>query len=574
MMGVAFAFAAACAFGKNVENLELRHVSSDEIFVSWDSDSDDEIPVLLNGKKCESVEENAGKSNSLVSSLREEFYGYYDGKFEEAIGRKMVRTRRNFYKFSGLESSTEYKVNVGGSEISVKTQSAGKVLDVTSFGAVPGELDSVKAIEKNTKAIQKAIKKCPKNGTVLIPDGVFMCGSIKLKSDMTLKIDGVLKSSPFAENYDFGFLMYKYYTDRRYFGLINADGARNVRIVGKGTVDGNGWKYASSNGKPTEGNAFSSYKKENDSGSFVFPLFASASRKNMHERGILASSCAEKYLEGIGKTRESASEDELKFAFSSRSTMVIIRNSSGVFIEGLSFVNPANHTINTLDSENIGVTGIKVHSFNCANGDGVGLICSQNAWIWNNFFDTGDDSVVFSAGVGKAASTTGEKGVSNVRIFGNHFRNGHGGVAFGSHTALGISGVSIHDNIFNWSNIPFRVKSNPANGGEVCDVKCFRNAMGDVYQTFLLSTDYKDGSTASTYGKADTPAVFHDVEISDCDIYRARQNTYLLYAEEGYPHHHIKFSGVTFVVFHDDEMGEVTNASECDFSGVKTFVVE
>jgi len=118
------------------------------------------------------------------------------------------------------------------------------------------------------------------------------------------------------------------------------------------------------------------------------------------------------------------------------------------------------------------------------------------------------------------------------------------------------------------------VKSNPANGGEVFDVKCFRNAMGDVYQTFLLSTDYSDGSTASSYGKADKPAVFHDVEISDCDIFRARQNTYLLYAEKGYPHHHIKFSGVTFVVFYDDEMGEVTNAVDCDFSGVKTLVVE
>ena len=56
-----FAFSAACAFGNNVENLEIRHASSHEIFVSWEASSDDEVPVLLNGKKCESVGENARK---------------------------------------------------------------------------------------------------------------------------------------------------------------------------------------------------------------------------------------------------------------------------------------------------------------------------------------------------------------------------------------------------------------------------------------------------------------------------------------------------------------------------------
>ena len=55
--------------------------------------------------------------------------------------------------------------------------------------------------------------------------------------------------SPNADHYDRNYLLYPYSTDTRSWALINAyssDEAAplfNIRITGKGTLYGNGWKY-------------------------------------------------------------------------------------------------------------------------------------------------------------------------------------------------------------------------------------------------------------------------------------------------------------------------------------------
>lgn len=573
-------------------NSKVQNVSSNEIYITWENQNVSDYEIYLNDEKCESLSDNAKKSNNLVHSFSESFYKYYENEIIETKKQydecrtiddfSMLKTDVCFYKFDSLKPATSYKIKINAidslgkvvsdSEVIVKTEKKAKIFDIRKFGAKEGLLSDAKSIDENTKAIQKAINKCSKNGEVLIPEGIFMCGSLNLKSDMTLRVDGTLLGSPFAENYTFGFLMYKYYTDKRFFGVINCDGAKNIRIVGKGTVDGNGWKFGDKNGKPL--NDVNYFSEKTNPSDVKIPLYALGNRKTIFERGILAASCAEKYLELNGKTRETADETDMKFAFSSRATLVLLRNAENVFISDLTFKNPANHNINIIDSKNIKATGLKILTYNCANGDGIGLICSQNAEIWNNFFDTGDDSIVFSAGVGKIASTTGESGVDNVKIFGNYFLHGHGGVASGSHTALGIKNIDIFDNIFCWSRIPFRVKSNPSNGGEVCDIRFFHNTMGDVYQTFVLTTDYADLTTASSYGAADVPAVFHDIFISDTTIFRARQYVYQIFAEDNNHHYNINFKNVDFVVFHEDDMTDVKNAKDCDFSGVKIRIVE
>ena len=68
------------------------------------------------------------------------------------------------------------------------------VFNITTYGA---RSDS-KTI--NTSAIQKAIDACHASGggTVLVPEGVFVTGSVRLKSRVTLKIakDAILRGLP------------------------------------------------------------------------------------------------------------------------------------------------------------------------------------------------------------------------------------------------------------------------------------------------------------------------------------------------------------------------------------------
>lgn len=96
----------------------------------------------------------------------------------------------------------------------------------------------------NTKAIQSAIDACAASGggTVVVPRGVFVTGSIFLKQGVNLSIgkNAVLKGSQNTNDYP--------WIDTRIAGLemkwpaalVNADGVTNLQITGTGTIDGSG----------------------------------------------------------------------------------------------------------------------------------------------------------------------------------------------------------------------------------------------------------------------------------------------------------------------------------------------
>jgi hypothetical protein len=104
---------------------------------------------------------------------------------------------------------------------------------ITSFGAI-GD-----GVTMNTDAIQAAVDSASTNGggKVVIPEGVFLSGSIILKSDVELHIheNGVLLGS--TNPYDYKSL-------KRWKSLILALDQNNISITGKGVIDGQGKKLA------------------------------------------------------------------------------------------------------------------------------------------------------------------------------------------------------------------------------------------------------------------------------------------------------------------------------------------
>jgi hypothetical protein len=119
-----------------------------------------------------------------------------------------------------------------------------KVFDITAYGAKSD------GQTLNTAAIQKAIDACHASGggTVLVPRGVFVSGSLRLKSKVTLRVekDAILRGSPDIADYTVetaelhwgGF--WKFAASQWRQCLVYAEDAEEIGIEGPGTIDGHG----------------------------------------------------------------------------------------------------------------------------------------------------------------------------------------------------------------------------------------------------------------------------------------------------------------------------------------------
>ena len=114
---------------------------------------------------------------------------------------------------------------------------------ITSNGALPD------CHTLNTRAIQSTIDRCAAagGGTVVVPSGTFITGSIFLKQGVNLEIEkeGVLKGSENTNDYPWIGTRIAGLEMKWPAALVNADGLTNVSLTGQGTIDGSGepwWK--------------------------------------------------------------------------------------------------------------------------------------------------------------------------------------------------------------------------------------------------------------------------------------------------------------------------------------------
>ena len=132
-------------------------------------------------------------------------------------------------------------------ESKIPSPAAAAIHDIRAYGAIAGGSAAV-----NTTAIQSAIDAAHAagGGTVLIPAGVFLCGSIELKSNVTLHLapQATLLGSPRPADYHAGRALPSGNGNMVFISAADAD---NITIEGAGAIDGNGLAFYTGQGDNT-----------------------------------------------------------------------------------------------------------------------------------------------------------------------------------------------------------------------------------------------------------------------------------------------------------------------------------
>ncbi len=258
---------------------------------------------------------------------------------------------------------------------------------------------SQKDYKKNTSIIQKKIDEVSKNtgGTVLLPEGTYYLAPIELKSNVTLYIPK--ETTLICIDSDSFFSL-----EKSSNAFIYANGAKNVHILGGGTIDANGLTFTS--------------KPKTDSPFYALEYF------NLYQRVILSRARIR-----FAKKSEFVRPNILRLS--------CCENSS---VEGIRLKDTPSWTCVISNCKNFTVKNLVIDNhLHIANGDGIDITGGSGISIEHCFVATPDDGICIK-------STDSD--VSDVKItdctvcsFANCFK-------IGTETEFDIKNISVKDCYF------------------------------------------------------------------------------------------------------------------------------
>jgi polygalacturonase len=326
-----------------------------------------------------------------------------------------------------------------------QTPKGKKIFSANAFGAKPdGATDSTIAIQK---AIDEAAKK---GGTVAFEKGIYVTGALFLKSNVHLRVDdGVtLTASQDESKYPRKPTRVAGIEMEWLSALINVENAKNVRISGGGTIDGNGKKW------------WDKYWNL---------------RKEYEPKGL----------------RWASDYD------AERVRLMVISRSSDVTIENLSLKRSGFWTVQVLYSEFVTVDGVKISENGGPSTDGVDVDSSAYVLIQNCDIDNNDDDICLKAGRDFDGLRV-NRPTEYVFIRDNLIRRGGGVVSFGSETSGGIRHVVALNNRGIGTKEGVRFKSAKTRGGFVEDVLVRGLKMENVALPFTFTLNWNPSYSYAT----------------------------------------------------------------------------
>lgn len=346
----------------------------------------------------------------------------------------------------------------------------------------------------NTDLINRTIDRLAEagGGTLYFPAGIYLTGSIQLKSNITLELEAgaILRFSdnfddylPFAEVRQEGVMM------KSFRPLIYAIDAENITLKGEGTLDGQGRAWWNElfrvlgelkKGGDMELNEYQKlWEKEND----VEKLYAETN-EDWHP-----------------------TLDRRFF----RPPFIQPVRCSRVRIEGVKIINSPFWTVNPEFCDNVTITGITIDNKPSPNTDGINPESCRNVRISDCHISVGDDCITIKSGRDLQARKLNVP-CENITITNCTMLSGHGGVVIGSEMSGGVKKVVISNCVFDGTDRGIRIKSTRGRGGVVEDIRINNVVMNNIRkEAIVFNLRYSDMPAEA---KSERTPVFHRISVS------------------------------------------------------------
>ncbi len=329
------------------------------------------------------------------------------------------------------------------------------VVNLNNFGGV-GDGRTL-----NTAAFENAFAALAEKGggQLIVPPGFWLTGPIQLRSNINLHLErgALIQFSGDYKLYPLAVTDLKGEREVDSTSPISGVNLENVAITGDGIIDGGGdaWRPLKK-GKLGDDDWKALVKSggvSNEKKDTWYP-----SREVMNGEKIVGP------LRAAGSLKLEDYESAHQYL---RPKMVRLIGCKKVLLQGVTFQNPPNWTLNPVLCEDVSILNVTVHNSPLAqNSDALDLESCRRAVIRDCTFEAGDDGICIKSGKDAAGRRIGVP-TEDVLIEGCTVYHAHGGFVIGSEMSGGVRNFRVNNCTFIGTDIGLRFKSTRGRGGVV-----------------------------------------------------------------------------------------------------------
>lgn len=368
-----------------------------------------------------------------------------------------------------------------------------------------------------TELINKTIEKAAQEGggTLYFPAGDYLTATIEMKSNITLHVESgaTIKFSDHFEDYlPFVKIRWEGTVMNTLSPLIYAHDADNLTITGRGTFDGNGFKWWEWE------NGVKKVIKENGG---TLP----DNQKNKLQR------MWEEANEGLEVSDYYKGSLERRMF---RPPFVQFFECTNILIENVKFINSPFWTINPAFCDNVVIHGVTIKNPDKnpkgPNTDGINPTSCRNVRISDCFVSVGDDCITIKSGRDADGRKYG-KACENITITNCVMLSGHGGVVIGSEMSGGVKRVTISNCVFDGTDAGIRLKASRGRGGVVEQIRVDNIVMRNIQRNAFIFDLFYD-KTSKVEPVSERTPVFRNIHLSNITGREIKQIGYISGIEE------------------------------------------